>query len=182
MSLAVLNPGGRDRQQSYLAGPGRPEDTIRPPIGVHAYAACCKGGIYREAKAIPTSVQNTLLLLTKNNLRRALASLRYLAARGVSVRVAFRDSREQDIAELLGDVSRYELFCEICLEATGAIANTPLMAALLKAAGATDARVIPPPCPIDFPNGISANPSKNDVGFLSARKAFRIPQSTTPPL
>ena len=124
MSLAVLNPGGRDHQQSYLAGPGRPEDNIRPPVGVHAYAACCKGGVYRNAKAIPPGIQNTLILLTKSNLRRAQASLRYLKARGASVRVAFRESCEQDIAELLGDVTRHELFCEICREATGPIQSS----------------------------------------------------------
>lgn len=172
MSLAVLNPGGRDRQQSYLAGSGSPEDTIQPPIGVHSYAACCKGGLYRDAKAIPASVQNTLLLLTKNNLRRALASLRYLKVRGVSVRVAFRESREQDIAELLGDVTRHELFCEICREATGAIANTPLMAALFKAAGATDARVIAPPCPIDFPEWDFSQPLEKRRGIFIGTQSF----------
>lgn len=172
MSLAVLNPGGRDRQQSYLAGPGSPQDTIRPPIGVHAYAACCKGGVYRNAKAIPPSIQNILILLTKSHLRRALASLRYLKARGASVRVAFRESCEQDIAELLGDVTRHELFCEICREATGAIANTPLIAALFKAAGATEARVIPPPCPIDFPDWDFSQPLEKRRGIFIGTQSF----------
>ncbi len=172
MSLAVLNPGGRDRPRSYFDGPGRPGDATPPPIGVHAYAACCKGSLHREAKSIPAGVQNVLILLTKSNLRRAMAELRELQARHTCVRIAFRQSREQDIADLLGDVTRHELFCEICREANGAIADSPLMAALFKAAGATHIRVIPPPCPVDFPDWDFSQPLTKKRGIFIGTQSF----------
>jgi hypothetical protein len=44
--LAVLNPGGRDPNQSFSSGAGTPDAAGHAPVNFHAYAACTNGETY----------------------------------------------------------------------------------------------------------------------------------------
>ena len=66
MQIAVLNPGGRDREQHFGDGAGTPDDRQHAPVNYHAYAACTRGGFYRDASAIPKDMRAVLVLLRKD--------------------------------------------------------------------------------------------------------------------
>jgi hypothetical protein len=66
MQLAVLNPGGKDPNQTFPDFAGAPSDTAHPPVNFHAYAACTAGGFYRHDEAIPAETKNVLMLMRGN--------------------------------------------------------------------------------------------------------------------
>jgi len=149
MNFSVLNPGGRDPERVFSDGPGNPGDPGHPPVNYHAYAACRRGGFYRDEKSVPAGA--VLVLLRKRNLRRALAAVTSLRKRGCRAFVSCKESGSHQVADLLGDVSRWELFREICSAADGAISSTPELVPLYRAAGAPRAEFVPTPYPVEFP-------------------------------
>ena len=149
MKFAVLNPGGRDPDQWFPNGPEKPEDPGHPPVNYHAYAACCRGGFYRAVDSIPDGTDKVLVLLRNRNLRGALASVAPLRNRGCRVFVSCKESGSHQVADLLGDVSRWELFQKICAAADGAISSTPELVPIYLAAGSSSADFIPTPYPVD---------------------------------
>ena len=81
MHLAVLNPGGNDKEQSFPDFAGAPDNRVHAPVNYHAYAACTQGTFSRDQKAIPQHATNVLMLLG-NSMRpalRAIDALRQLA-------------------------------------------------------------------------------------------------------
>lgn len=147
MNFSVLNPGGRDRPQDFSGGPGRPEDPGHPPVNYHAYAACVGGGFFREEPAVPQGA--VLVLLRKRNLRRALADLASLRRRGCRVFVSCKESGSHQVADLLGDVTRWELFQQICRSSDGAISSTRELVSLYLSAGCPRAGFLPTPYPVE---------------------------------
>ena len=61
MKFSVVNPGGRDRPQSFVNGPGDPGDPVHAPVNFHAYAACLGGHFLRDERDVTEGV--ALLLL-----------------------------------------------------------------------------------------------------------------------
>ena len=51
MKLAVLNPGGRDPQQSFPDGAGTPDEKLHPPVNYHAFAACTGSSVTKKDKS-----------------------------------------------------------------------------------------------------------------------------------
>jgi len=173
MSFSVLNPGGRDPEQAFPAGPGSPGDPGHPPVNYHAYAACRRGGFYREEKSIP--VGTVLVLLRKRTLGRALAAISLLRRRGCRVFVSCKESGSHQVADLLGDVSRWELFREICSASDGAISSTPELVPVYRAAGAPCAEFIPTPYPVDFPAWDFSQPLDKRFGIFVGTREFGTP-------
>ena len=104
MKFAVLNLGGRDPDQLFPIGAGKPEEPGHPPVNYHAYAACCRGGFFRSADSVPEGTDTVLVLLRKRNLRTVLKSLSSLRTRGSTVFVSCKESGSHQVADLLGDV------------------------------------------------------------------------------
>jgi len=173
MSFHVLNPGGRDPMRVFPDGPGHPGDTGHPPVNYHAYAACMRGGFYREEKSVPEGP--ALVLLRKRNLRRALAAVAALRARGGRVFVSCKESGSHQVADLLGDVTRWELFREICSASDGAISSTPELVPLYLAAGAPRAEFVPTPYPLDFPAWEFSRPLETRRGIFVGTREFLTP-------
>ena len=151
MKFAVLNPGGRDPDQLFPDGAGKPEDPAHPPVNYHAYAACCCGGFFRSADSVPEGTDKVLVLLRKRNLRAVLESISSLHRRGSRVFVSCKESGGHQVADLLGDVTRWQLFQEICAAADGAISSTPELVPLYRSAGSRRVDFIPTPYPVDSP-------------------------------
>lgn len=175
MKFAVLNPGGRDRDQLFPNGAGKPEDPGHPPVNYHAYAACCRGGFFRSEESIPGQPQKALVLLRKRNLRKALAAVASLRKRGSRVFVSCKESGAHQVADLLGDVSRWQLFQEICAAADGAISSTPELVSLYLAAGCARADFLPTPYPLDDPAWDFAQPLEKRRGIFVGTREFGTP-------
>lgn len=175
MKFAVLNPGGRDKNQLFPKGAGHPDDPGHPPVNYHAYAACCAGGFFRSEEAIPKDAGNVLVLLRKRNLRKALAAVQSLRKRGCQVFVSCKESGSHQVAELLGDVTRWELFQEICAASDGAISSTPELLPLYRSAGCTWAEFIPTPYPVDFPAWDFGQPLEKRRGIFVGTREFGTP-------
>ncbi|MEI6280052.1 MAG: hypothetical protein WCQ16_11830 [Verrucomicrobiae bacterium] len=173
MSFSVLNPGGRDPERTFPDGPGKPGDPGHPPVNYHAYAACRCGGFYREEKSVPAGT--VLVLLRKRNLRRALAAVASLHRRGCRVFVSCKESGSHQVADLLGDAARWNLFREICAAADGAISSTPELVPLYRAAGAPRAEFVPTPYPVDFPAWDFSRPLDKRHGIFVGTREFDTP-------
>jgi len=173
MSFSVLNPGGRDSDQVFPDSPGNPDDSGHPPVNYHAYAACRKGGFYRNEKSVPAGT--VLVLLRKRNLRSALAAVAALRKRGCKVFVSCKESGSHQVADLLGDVSRWELFQEVCAASDGAISSTPELVPLYRAAGCPAAEFVPTPYPVDFPAWDFSQPLEKRRGIFVGTREFAVP-------
>ena len=172
MSFAVVQPGARSRNRSFANGPGGPDDAGPPPEGLYAYAACLAGGFHRSLRTVPSDADDVLLILDKKNLRKVLGALKVLRKRGARVRVSCRESRSSDMAALLGDVTRFELFREICRSADGAIAATPESVSVYESAGAVDIQFIPHPCAVDVPAWDFSQPAGKRRGIFLGTNSF----------
>jgi len=172
MSFAVVQPGARSSNRSFANGPGGPNDDGPAPEGIHAYAACCNGSLHSSLRTLPADANDILLILDKKNLRKASAALKVLRKRAARVRVSCRESRSGDFAALLGDVTRFEVFREICRSAHGAIAATPESVSLYGTAGALETQLIPPPCPVDEPAWDFSQPAGKRRGIFIGTNSF----------
>lgn len=175
MSFALLDPGGRGKPHLFSNGAGTPTDKGESPFGIMAYAASRKGAYFRTPRHLPPSTNDVLLLLTCKNLRSSLKILQSLKIRGCRTRVTFRDSRAGAIANLLADVTRFELFSQICRDADGAIAGTQQSLSVFEAAGAKSTEFIPPPCPVDCPSWDFSQPLEKRRGIFIGSESFADP-------
>lgn len=175
MKFAVFNPGGRDKDQLFSNGAGGPEDPGHPPVNYHAYAACTSGGFFRSEGAIPPETEKVLLLLRKRNLRKVLEAASLLRKRGCRIFVSCKESGSHQIAELLGDVTRWQLFQEICGSVDGAIASTPELVSLYRAAGCPRAEFVPTPYPVDSPAWDFSQPLEKRRGLFVGTREFGTP-------
>lgn len=175
MKFAALNPGGRDPDQLFPDAAGKPEDPGHPPVNYHAYATCCRGGFFRSAASVPEGAENVLVLLRKRNLRNALASVATLRKRGCQVFVSCKESGSHQVADLLGDVTRWQLFQEICAAADGAISSTPELVTLYRSAGCQRVDFVPTPYPVDFPAWDFSQPLEKRRGIFLGTREFGTP-------
>jgi hypothetical protein len=168
-SLAVLNPGGNDREQAFPDGAGDPAAASpHPPVNYHAYAACTGGTFYRDADRIPLA-QREVLLVLRRDLGHCLKALRKLKGDGKRVAVSLKESGLHQVAQLLGDAENLALFREICALADGCIASTPELPGVYRAAGARNARFIPTPYPIEDARWDFSAPERNGI-FIGTRE------------
>jgi hypothetical protein len=174
MKLAVLNPGGRDPRHEFPNGAGAPDDSILPPIGARAFAACTSGGFYRRDQDIPAETKQVLVLLGDNlkAFRQVFVELR---AVGKTIAIAWRDPAPSTIAEQLSKPDKFELFQEICRRADGAIATTPDLVGFFTAAGARHTEFIPMPWPVDDDRWNFAIPVEERRGIYVGTCEFRAP-------
>jgi hypothetical protein len=132
--LAVLNPGGRDPDQSFEDGPGQPDETLHPPVNYHAYAACTRGSFYRRPAF--AARHRSVLLLLRGDLTEAQRAFVILKAHGCFVAIAFKESGTQQVARQLSKPKRIQRFREIASRADLCLSSTsdllPLFASVSK--------------------------------------------------
>ncbi|MDX2079152.1 MAG: hypothetical protein SFU53_00050 [Terrimicrobiaceae bacterium] len=175
MSFAVLNPGGRDPDQVFVNGAGQPGDAGHPPVNYHAYAACLRGGFFRDERRVPADAAVVLVLLRRRNLRQALSAIEWLRKPGRQIFVSLKESGTHQVAETLGDVSRWELFREICTAADGALSSTQGLVSLYRAAGALRVEFLPTPYPVDVAAWNFDVPLEKRRGIFLGTREFGIP-------
>jgi hypothetical protein len=185
--LAVLNPGGRDPEQHFPNGAEVP-DNQHAPVNFHAYAACTRGAVFREARRA-SATEWPVLILLRGDFRGTEEALRELRRRGRIVAVAFKESGGHQIASQLNDAARLARFTKIVSEADGCIAGTPETAELFLAFRKEGVAFVATPYPIEAENwnfsteersGIFVGtreldvPSRNHLAALLAAKRLSV--------
>jgi len=175
VQLAVLNPGGNDREQSFPDGAGAPDDAVpHPPVNYHAYAACTHGTFYRDAGRIPADAGAVLLVL-RRDLKMCLKALRLLQSEGRTVAVSLKESGLHQVAQLLGDADNVGLFREICATADGCIASTSNLVGIYQAAGGKNVHFIPTPYPVDSAKWNFEQPLEKRAGIFIGTREWDTP-------
>lgn len=173
--FAVLNPWGRDPETLYPGGPTSPLDNVHPPVNYHAYAACVRGGWYRDYKRIPAQTSDVLILLRTRRLRDAASAMRYLKDKGKRCWISWKESGLHQIAAALNDPSRYRRFSELCRMADGFISSTPEAVAFYRNAGARFGETVPTPYPLEYPRWDLSTPVGRRSGVFVGTREFDVP-------
>ncbi len=171
----VINPGGRDAEQSFAAGAGSPKDGGHPPVNYHGYAACLQGTFLRDAARVPAGTHTALVLLRKRNLRAALAALVRLRAAGVRTWISLKESGSHQAADFLNDYTRSLLFRRICAEADGYLSSTPELESLYRAAGCRTGFFAPTPYPVEELTWDRGIPLNERIGIFVGTREFDVP-------
>lgn len=171
--LAVLNPGGRDPNQSFSSGAGTPDAAGHAPVNFHAYAACTNGEFLRDAARIPHG--SNVLLLCRSDMTSAVKALRVLRHAGCKVLASLKECGLHQTAGQLSRRGKLALFKEILASADGALAATPETETLFRALGAKEARFVPTPYPVDVPAWDFAQPQSSRRGILVGTRELDVP-------
>lgn len=174
MQLAVLNPGGRDPEQRFPDGAGAPDALAHPPVNYHAYAACTRGGFFRDTKVILGDLRNVLLLL-RSDLKLMLRVLKLLKATGHVVAISWKESGQHQIAKQLDSAENLALFRELCVLADGALSSTPELVQLYLAAGASLTEFVPTPYPVDDARWDFSRPLAERSGIFIGTREWDVP-------
>ena len=174
MKLAVLNPRGRDPEQSFPDAAGTPDEQAHPPVNYHGFAACTGGTFYRKEEAIPKD-QKQVLLLLRQDLKASRQAMVELRREGKTVALAWKEAGAFQIAAQLGKPANLQLFQEICERADGAIATTPDLVPIFTAAGVRYTEFIPTPYPVEDPRWDFSTPVEERRGILVGTREFGTP-------
>ncbi len=174
MQLAVLNPDGRDPEQRFPDGAGAVDGRGHAPVNYHAYAACTRGGFFRDAKAIPAEMRAVVVLL-RSDLKPALAALRALKMDRRPVVISWKESGQHQVAKQLNSAANLAMFRKICALADGALSSTPELVPLYHAAGAKEAEFIPTPYPVDDARWDFSRPFAERAGIFIGTREWDVP-------
>jgi hypothetical protein len=187
--LAVLNPGGRDPEQSFSSGPGQPDETTHPPVNFHAYAACTQGAFYRRPAF--AARHRSVLLLLRGDLSESERAFMILKAHGCFVAVSFKESGTQQVAYQLSKPKRFQRFRKLASSADLCLSSTPDLLPLFASVSRRTIHV-PTPYPFEYSSWNFSKPvnerrgifvgtrefdvhSRNHLLVLSAARTFSVP-------
>lgn len=170
--LAVLNPGGRDPDQSYEQGVGKLTGSEHPPVNYHGYAACTAGAFYRDPEL--AARHRSVLLLLRGDFKKARSALQVLKAHGCFVGISFKESGTHQIAKQLAHAGRLALFKELAASADLCLAGTPELVPLY-ASVSRQVVEVPTPYPIDLKGWDFALPPGERRGIFIGTREFDVP-------
>jgi hypothetical protein len=168
--LAVLNPGGNDRFQTFPDFAGEPTPALHPPVNYHGFAACTGGAFHRSVRTIARD-ERAVLLLIRRDLRATSKALDALRARGKTVLVAVKEAGLLQISQLLDRAGNLALFERICNRAHGCIATTQPLCTLLRTVTSKPVEFIPTPYPMEDPRwNFACSPEERRGIFIGTRE------------
>ena len=177
LCLAVLNPGGRDREQRFPDGAGRPDDSVvpHPPVNYHAYAACTGGSFHGSTTAVLATGRPVLLLL-RRDLRAGWRTLEQLKAAGRTVAVTFKEAGAMQVAARLTHPKEVELLARIAAAADGCLAPCPWLMTFFQAlGGGKPVWHIPTPYPVEDPRWDFSVPVEERRGIFVGTREWDVP-------
>jgi hypothetical protein len=169
--LAVLNPGGRDPDQSFENGPGQPSSRDHPPINYHAYAACTKGAFYRSTEL--AARHRSVLLLLRGDLTESRRAFEVLKAAGCFVAVSFKESGAHQVASQLLRPKRFQLFREIAAQADLCLSSTPDLVPFYASVCRRTVH-LPTPYPLEFESWNFSRPHDERQGIFIGTREFSV--------
>ena len=169
--LAVLNPGGRDPDQSFKDGPGQPEAAGHPPVNYHAYAACTRGGFFRRPAF--AARHRSVLLLLRGDLTESQRAFEILKAQGCFIAVSFKETGTQQVAHQLSKPNRFQRFQEIAASADLCLSSTPDLLPLFTSVSKRAIHV-PTPYPVEYAPWNFARPLNERRGLFIGTREFDV--------
>lgn len=155
VKLSVLDIGWRGYEPAFL----------------HSYAACTGGAVFTNPKNVPGGP--VLLVLRKNNLRRASAAIDELRGRDAKILVTLAGSSSHDIFKTLADTTRWEIFRSICRRSDLALAQVEDLVSFFTEAGAPRGEFLP--VPIDLDSAPPPKPLAELRGIFVGTREFCTP-------
>ena len=173
MRLVVLNPKGRDPEQSFAEGAGTPDARGHAPINFHAFAACTQGVFHNQTdKAI--AEEAPVLVLIRRKLKRTLAAVRACKAAGRTVLVSWKETGLLQVEDQLRSAASWELLRAIVSQADGCLSATEDLLPIYRAADpTTPAEFIPTPYPLQDPYWSFAQPIERCKGIFLGTRRFK---------
>jgi hypothetical protein len=169
--LAVLNPLGKDPDQSFQTEIPGPNFLGHPPLNYHAFAACTHGGFYRTTSS--AGQHRNVLLLLRRDLNAARKAFAVLKARGCVVAISLKEAGTHQVAAQLADPKRFEAFCELARNADLCLSSTPDLLPLYSSVSRRVAYV-PTPYPIDKPGWDLSTPLEERTGIFIGTREFDV--------
>jgi hypothetical protein len=173
--LAVLNPQGRDPDQSFAEaarGKAPPENQLHPPINYHGYAACSAGGFYRRVES--AAQHRNVLLLLRRDLGKATRALRILKSYGCFVAIAFKEAGAFQVGTNLARSGQYEMFRRLGAEADLCLSSTPDLVPIYAAVSRSVA-YLPTPYPVDVETWNFGRAQAERRGIFLGTRELRVP-------
>ena len=175
--LTVLNPGGRDPEQSFHGVPA-PAEGAHPPINFHAFAACTLGAFhFNPRRAIAEDLP--VLLLLRSDFRASERALYDLKKQGRIVAVSLKETGLHQIAQQLCDRAKLLRFMKIVAQADGCIATTPEAAEIYQRVRSKcdPATVLfaPTPYPIEDKRWNFSAPAAEQSGIFVGTREWDVP-------
>lgn len=175
--LMVLNPGGRDPEQSFSDGVGKAGDQ-HAPVNFHAFAACTGGSFQRDTKR--ALAENTpVLLLVRGDFKASQRGLAELKKSGRTVAVSLKETGLHQIAQQLRDPNKLSRFTKILVAADGCLATTSEAAgvyrSLLRNSDSKPVAFIPTPYPIHDQRWDFSRPANERSGIFVGTREWNVP-------
>jgi hypothetical protein len=169
--LAVLNPGGRDPDQSFEHGAGEPSAKDHPPTNYHAYAACTRGAFYRRTELAARHC--SVLLLLRGDMIESRRAFEILKSAGCFVAISFKESGTQQVAHQLSHPKRFQIFREIASQADLCLSST---ADLIPLYASVSRRTVhlPTPYPVEFDSWNFSRPDHERQGIFIGTREFSV--------
>jgi hypothetical protein len=171
--LAVLNPGGHDREQHFPDGAGDVGNE-HPPTNFHAYAACTCGSFFSQTKSALAS-DMSILLLIRGDFKASERAMIALKKNGRKVAVSLKETGLHQIANQLRDRARFSRFLRIVRQADGCIASAPEAAEIYGATGNGSSVFIPTPYPLDDSRWDFSQPVETRRGIFVGTREWNVP-------
>jgi hypothetical protein len=173
--LTVLNPSGRDPQQSFADGVGEPNSKQHAPVNFHGYAACSRGSFQRDTE-VAIAEGTPVLLLLRGDFKASQRALVALKKQGRQVAVSLKETGLHQIADQLSDSKKLARFNEIVAQADGCIACTPEAANFYKSArDPATVRFIPTPYPMSDERWNFSRPFAEREGIFIGTREWDVP-------
>ncbi len=179
ITLAVLNPGGRDPYLDYSEGPDRYNPDIHPPVNFHAYAAATYGAFFDSARAVlkMRDRYDAVLVLIRRRAWVSLDAVRELQAGGMRVVVAWKECSHNQVSRQLRSVRALRAYGRILEIADGILTPTFATPPLTGGIGYDEFRrklkFIPTPYPVDLPPWDFSHPLEERSGMFIGTREFK---------
>ncbi len=174
--LNVLNPGGRDPDQSFAAGVPSPSRTAHAPVNYHAYAACTGGSFLRSIQAACNDSAPVLLLL-RRDLRRSLDALLELKAAGRTVAISFKETGIHQTSHAFATHKGVNLLRRISAASDGFLTPVSWLRPVFESLAPDPSRVLflPTPYPLDEPGWDFSRPLSQRQGIFVGTREWSVP-------
>ncbi|MDF1657619.1 MAG: hypothetical protein P1U58_08395 [Verrucomicrobiales bacterium] len=179
VSLAVLNPRGRDPFLDFQELPAEPSPGVHAPINFHAYAAATRGAFFDSTAEVISQRDrfDAVLLLIRKRTWISLIAARILKSSGIPVIVAWKECSESQIAKQLRSLRARMAYRKIIALADGILSPTltppPKPSGIDAHEFSRKLRMIPTPYPLELPGWDFSRPLESRSGILIGTREFK---------
>ncbi len=176
LRLNVINPSGRDPDQEFTNGAGKPDLLHHPPVNFHAYAACTHGSFLRNLDPA-IAAGSPALVLMRSDLRPAINALSQLKSAGIKCLASFKETGSHQVAPILSDSRSLTQLQEIAGLVDGFLAPTPELLPVYQSLCSRPhtVRFVPTPYPVEVGAWDFSVPVESRSGIFVGTREFDVP-------